>query len=203
MQARRQQGEQQEQQEQEREDNKQHHGESGESLPRIETASPHDRLCPCAAAARPAPGGLSWERLGRLALLVNSSEILTNSLPEAFRDLPELILELLGLILDLLRLTLAILGFILGLLGLTLGLLGRSWGSPGAPGSLWGASWGVQNGSRSPSRRPPSQKLDFRSILGAILAPFLDPPDLENQGFCLERLHFSENREVRKKSTKT
>ena len=97
MQARREQREQQEQQEQERQDNEQQQGESGESLPRMETASPYDRLCPCAAATRPAPGGLSWERLGRLALLVNSSEILTKSLPEASRDLPELILGLLGL----------------------------------------------------------------------------------------------------------
>ena len=77
LQARRGQKEQQEQQEQERQDNEQQQGESGESLPRMETASPYDRLCPCAAATRPAPGGLSWERLGRLALLVNSSEILT------------------------------------------------------------------------------------------------------------------------------
>ena len=30
--------------------NEQQQGESGESLPRIETASPYDRLCPCAAA---------------------------------------------------------------------------------------------------------------------------------------------------------
>ena len=104
LQARRGQKEQQEQQEQERQDNEQQQGESGESLPRMETASPYDRLCPCAAATRPAPGGLSWERLGRLALLVNSSEILTKSFPEASRDLPEL--------------TLALRGFIWGLLGL-------------------------------------------------------------------------------------
>ena len=96
LQARRGQKEQQEQQEQERQDNEQQQGESGESLPRMETASPYDRLCPCAAATRPAPGGLSWERLGRIALLVNSSEILTKSLPEASRDLPELILGLLA-----------------------------------------------------------------------------------------------------------
>ena len=99
LQARRGQKEQQEQQEQERQDNEQQQGESGESLPRMETASPYDRLCPCAAATRPAPGGLRWERLGRIALLVSSSEILTKSLPEASRDIPELILELLGLIL--------------------------------------------------------------------------------------------------------
>ena len=188
LQARRGQKEQQEQQEQERQDNEQQQGESGESLPRMETASPYDRLCPCAAATRPAPGGLSWERLGRLALLVNSSEILTKSLPEASRDLPELILELLGLI--------------LGLLGLTLGLLGRSWGSPGAPGSLWGASWGLQKGSQSPSRRLPSQKLDFRSILDAIWAPFFDPPDLEKQGFRVEGVAFFEKSRGSRKSPK-
>ena len=53
LQARRGQKEQQEQQEQERQDNEQQQGESGESLPRIETASPYDRLCPCGAATRP------------------------------------------------------------------------------------------------------------------------------------------------------
>ena len=56
MQVKREQRERQEQQEQKREDKKQQQGESGESLPRIETASPYDRLCPCTAAARPAPG---------------------------------------------------------------------------------------------------------------------------------------------------
>ena len=80
------------------------------------------------------------------------------------------------------------------------GSVWASWGSPGAPGSLWGAAWGLQKGSRRLSRRPPSQKLDFRSNLGSILAPFLNPPDLENQGFRVERLHFSDNREVRKTS---
>ena len=59
-----------------------------------------------ARALRALAGGLSWERLGRIALLVNASEILPKSLPEASRDLPELTLALLGLI---------------------LGLLGRSW----------------------------------------------------------------------------
>ena len=49
-----------------------------------------------ARALRALAGGLSWERLGRIALLVNSSEILTKSLPEASRDLPELILGLLA-----------------------------------------------------------------------------------------------------------
>ena len=90
----------------------------------------------------------------------------------------------LGPLLGLLGLVWVLLVLILGLLGLTLGVLGRSWGSPGALGSLWGPSWGLQNRSRRPSRRPPSQKLDFRSILDAILVPFLDPPDLENRALA-------------------
>ena len=154
-----------------------------------------------ARALRALAGDFSWERLGRLALLVNSSEILTKSLPGASRDLPELILGLLGLILSLRGGMLALLELIWSLLRLTLGLLGRSWGSPGAPGSLWGASWGLQNGSRRPSRRPPAQKLDFRSILDAILAPFLDPPNVENQCFRVERIHFSRKSRGSKKDT--
>ena len=82
-----------------------------------------------------------------------------------------------------------------------MGLPGRSWGSPGAPGALWGAAWGLQNRSRRPSRKPPAQELDFGVILGSILAPFLDPKNLENQCFRVEGLHFSDNREVRKKIT--
>ena len=56
LQARREQRELQEQQEQEREDNEQQQDESRESLARMETASPYDRLSPCSAAARPTPG---------------------------------------------------------------------------------------------------------------------------------------------------
>ena len=41
-----------------------------------------------ARALRALAGGLSWERLGRIALLRNASEILHKSLPEASRDLP-------------------------------------------------------------------------------------------------------------------
>ena len=93
-----------------------------------------------ARALRALAGDLSWERLGRIALLVNASEILTKSLPEASRDFPELTLALLGFILGHLGLVLALLELIFCLLGLTLGFLGRSWGSPGAPGALWGAS---------------------------------------------------------------
>ena len=92
-----------------------------------------------ARALRALAGGLSWERLGRNALLENASEILSKSLPEAARDLPELTLALLGLILTLL-------GVIWGLLGLMLALLG----APGALlGSLWGASWTLQDPPKS------------------------------------------------------
>ena len=74
-----------------------------------------------ARALRALAGDLSWERLGRIALLENASEILPKSLPEASRDLPELTLALLGLILSLL-------GVIWGFLGLVLDL---SWDAPG------------------------------------------------------------------------
>ena len=69
---------------------------------------------------------MRWERLGRIALLGNASEILPKSLPEASRDLLGLILPLLGLILPLLGVIWALLGVIWSLLGLTLGLLGLS-----------------------------------------------------------------------------
>ena len=82
-----------------------------------------------ARALRALAGGLSWERLGRHALLENASEILSKSLPEASRDLPEL--------------TLALLGLILALLGNSWGSFGASWGSlwalSGASGELLGA----------------------------------------------------------------
>ena len=93
--------------------------------------------CSLARALRALAGDLSWERLGRIALLGNASGILPKSLPEASRDLPELTLALLGLILPLLGVIWALLGVIFDLLGLPLDLLGRSWGSPG---TLWGAS---------------------------------------------------------------
>ena len=58
--------------------------------------------CSLARALRALAGDLSWERLGRIALLENASEILPKSLPGGFRDLPELTLARLGLILALL-----------------------------------------------------------------------------------------------------
>ena len=140
-----------------------------------------------ARALRALAGGLSWERLGRNALLENASEILSKSLPEASRDLPELTLALLGLILTLLGVIWGLLGLMLGLLGLILGLLGRSWAllgrSWGASGEPLGPSKTLQNRSRRLSRRPPAPELDVGSILGVMLAPFWDPPDLKKTWF--------------------
>ena len=90
-----------------------------------------------ARALRALAGGLSWERLGRIALLRNASEILPKSLPEASRDLPELTLALLGLILPLLGVIWGLLGLILDLLGLSWALLGRSWGTRRRYGGVW------------------------------------------------------------------
>ena len=87
------------------------------------------------------------------------------------------------------------------------GSFGASWGSfwtsfgppgtllgfsLGALGSLWGASWASKS-SRRLSRRPPAPELNFRSILGAILAPFWHPPDLKKHGFRVEGVAFFEN----------
>ena len=90
------------------------------------------------------------------------------------------------------------------------GSFGASWGSfwssfgppgtllgfsLGALGSLWGASWAsksLPNRSRRLSRKPPAPELDFGSILGPILAPFWDPPDLKKQGFRVEGVSFFE-----------
>ena len=100
-----------------------------EGCENIRAAAP---ACSLARALRALAGGLSWEHLGRIALLRNASEILPKSLPEASQDLPELTLALLGLNLALLGVIWSLLGFILDLLGLPLGFLGRSWGFPGA-----------------------------------------------------------------------
>ena len=128
------------------------------------------------------------ERLGHLfpvAALRETDENLTEKRPKMTSGWSKIAPRtLLGPLLGLLGLVWGLLGLILGLLGLTLGVLGHSRGSPGALGSLWGPSWRLQNRSRRPSRRPPSQKLDFRSLLRAILAPFLDPPDLENRALA-------------------
>ena len=88
--------------------------------------------------------------------------------------------------------------------GAHLGPPGDHFGPPGAhfgpPGahfglgrpSLWGASWGLQNRSRRLARRPPAPELDFRSILGVILASFWDPPELKKQGVRVASVAFFE-----------
>ena len=90
----------------------------GEGCENIRAAAP---ACSLARALRALAGGLSWERLGRLALLGNASEILAKNAPGS---LPELTLALLGLLF-------ALLGVIWGLLGLVLELLWASWDAPG------------------------------------------------------------------------
>ena len=117
-----------------------------------------------ARALRALAGDFSWERLGRIVLLVNASEILAKSLPEASRDFPELTLALLGFILGHLGLVLALLELIFGLLGLTLGCLGRSWGSPGAPGALPGASGEPLGASKIAPGGPPGGLPDLSLI---------------------------------------
>ena len=93
-----------------------------------------------------------------------------------------------------------------GSFGPSWGSFGASWGSfwssfgppgtllgfsLGALGSLWGASWASKS-SRRLSRRPPAPELNFRSILGAILAPVWHPPDLKKHGFRVEGVAFFE-----------
>ena len=164
-----------------------------------------------ARALRALAGGLSWERLGRIALLENASEILSKSLPEASRDLPELTLALLGLILTLLGVIWGLLGLMLGLLGLILGLLGRSWAllgrSWGASGEPLGPSKTLQNRSRRLSRRPPAPELDFGSILapfwGSFWLHFGTPRTSKNVVFVWRVCHFSKKRGVRKNTLKT
>ena len=118
------------------------------------------------------PGGLSWERLGRLALQCkffgNPYKIAPGSLPGppgghfgapgAHFGPPGQILALLGLI--------------LGRLGLTLGLLGRSWGSPGAPGALPGASGEPLGASKIAPGGPPGGLPRRSSILVSFWGPF-------------------------------
>ena len=118
-------------------------------------------------------GGLRWESVSVTSFLcrpcVKPMKIYRKSSKNDVRRIQNRHPEPLGASRAFLGLVLALLELIFGLLGLTLGLLGRSWGSPGAPGSLWGASWGLQNGSRRPSRRPPAQELDFRTAEKRLL----------------------------------
>ena len=129
--------------------------DAGEGCANMRAPAP---ACSLARALRALAGGLSKERLGRLALLGNASEILPKTLPEASQS-----------------------------------SLWPSWGSFSPSwrlGSLWGASRELQkplpNRSRRLSRRPPAPELVFRSIMGAILVPFWDSPDLKKQGFRME-----------------
>ena len=86
---------------------------------------------------------------------------------------------------------LGLLGLIFGFLGRSWALLGRSWGASGEP---LGPAKTLQNRSRRLSRRPPAPELDFGSILGVMLAPFWDPPDLKKHGFRLEGVSFFEKK---------
>ena len=52
-----------------------------------------------------------------------------------------------------------------------MGLPGRSWGSPGAPGALWGASWGLQNRSREASRTPAEPGAQLGDLIFAKKRP--------------------------------
>ena len=99
--------------------------------------------------------------------------------------------------------------------GVFLGLLRAHFDPPGALlalpgrsreplGSLLGPPKTSQNRSLRLSRRPPAPELDFRCILGVILAPCWDPPDLKKQGFRVESVAFflknrKEEREAREK----
>ena len=121
-----------------------------------------------ARALRALAGGLSWERLGRNALLENASEILPKSLPEASRDLPELTLALLGLILTLLGVIWGLLGLMLGLLGLMLGLLGCSWAFLGRSWEPLGSLWDPPR----PSKIAPGGSPGGPPHRSLILAPF-------------------------------
>ena len=134
----------------------------GEGCENIRAAAP---ACSLARALRALAGGLSKERLGRLALLGNASEILAKNAPGS---LPELTLALLGLLFALLGVIWGLLRVIWGLLRLILGLLGLSWRSRGALGSLWGASWALQKPPKIAPRGspggPPHRSLTFEAF---------------------------------------
>ena len=146
--------------------------------------------CSLARVLRALAGDLSWERLGRDALLENASEILPKSLLEASRDLPELTSALLRLILTLL-------GVIWGLLGLILGLLGRSWAFLGRSWEPLGSLWDPPRPSKiapggSPGG-PPHRSLILAPFRGSFWLHFgTDPPDLKKHGFRVESVAFFE-----------
>ena len=118
-----------------------------------------------ARALRALAGGLSWERLGRIALLENASEILSKSLPEASRDLPELTLALLGLILTLL-------GVIWGSCWASWGSFWASWGAPGRSWGALGEPLGSLLDPPRPSKIAPGGSPGGPPHRSLILAPF-------------------------------
>ena len=161
--------------------------------------------CSLARALRALAGGLSKERLGRLALLGNASVILPKTLPEASRDLPKLTLALLGLILPLLGVIWGLLALILDLLGLTLSVLGRSWGSPGA---LWGASGELLEPPKASQIAPggspggpPHRSLIFEAFWEPFWLHFGTPRSSKNKVFVWRVLHFSKKSEGFEKNT--
>ena len=147
-----------------------------------------------ARALRALAGDLSWERLGRIALLENASEILPKSLPEASR----------------------------GSSGASWGSCWASWGSFwaswGAPGRSWGALGEPLGSLLDPPRPskiapggspggPPHRSfilapfwLHFGGHFGSILGP---PQTSKNVVFVWRVCHFSKNRGFRKKTLKT
>ena len=95
---------------------------------------------------------------------------------------------------------------ILDLLGLTLGLLERSWGAPGVPGALPGASGEPLGASKIAPGGSPGGLPRRRSILGSFWGPFWlhfwTPKSLKISVFVWKGCIFRENREVRKKTPK-
>ena len=155
-----------------------------------------------ARALRALAGGLSWERLGRNALLENASEILSKSLPEASRDLPELTLALLGLILTLLGVIWGLLGLMLGLLGLILGL--RSWGALGEPlGSLLDPPRPSKIAPGGSPGGPPHRSLILAPFWGSCWLHFGTPWSSKNKVFVWRVLQFSKIEGVPKNTLKT
>ena len=164
----------------------------GEGCENIRAAAP---ACSLARALRALAGGLSKERLGRLALLGNASEILPKTLPEASQSSLWPSWGLLGVIWGLLRV-------IWGLLRLILDLLGLSWRSRGALGSRWGASWALQKPPKIAPRGspggPPHRSLIFEPFWEPFWLDFETPRTSKNKVFVWKVLHFSKNRGVGK-----
>ena len=102
----------------------------GEGCESMRAAAP---ACSLARALRALAGGLSKERLGRLALLGNASEILPKTLPEAAQSS-------LWPSWGSFSPSWGSFGASLESFGASCGSFWTSWGSPGAPGALSGAS---------------------------------------------------------------